>query len=235
MKLPGLVRLLAEDDERGEPAIAHIARMIREAGHLPTTKRGRGASEMGVLEAANLLIAAHATDVPAKVSETVDTFRKLRQIPMRKSEGLSIDTSTWWKRASSCATFGDALEILIAQDDNDRDGICEAFNKSVGGNRPFDLVVFRAVRFAWPDLTASILINIANAEHFREGMPHDADLSGKRFEIRFGLTEADRIFSKDQKSAGRIHEVTVRDSVIRRLSAACALTPSEASDEEAAA
>lgn len=236
MKLPGLVRLLAEDDERGVPAIAHIARVIREAGHLPTTKRGRGASNMGVLEAANLLIAANATDVPSKVSETVDTFRKLRQVPKRKREGgFTIETSIWWKNLSACKMFGEALEFFIAQDEKGRADVCKAFNKSADTGRPYDLLVFRAVRFSWPEATASILLNIANAEHFRDGLPPDADLSGKRFEIHFALTEADRLFLEDQRPSGRIHEVTVRDSVIRRLSEACAAASTEAPDKEAVA
>lgn len=236
MKLPALVRLMAEDDERGEAALKYIARVIREAGHMPTTKRGSGASDMGVQEVANFLIAANATDVPSRLSEVVNTFRKLRQVPTRKSEGgISIESSKWWKTLCACTTFGEALEFLIAQNEKDREDVCQAFNLSLGASRPYELLIFRAVRFGWPEATASILLNVANAEHFRDGLPPDADLSGKRFEIRFALTEADRLFLEDQKPSGRIHEVTVRDSVIRRLSDACAAASTEAPDKEAVA
>ncbi|AWN43433.1 hypothetical protein [Methylobacterium durans] len=236
MKLPGLVKLLAEGDERGEAAIAHIARIIREAGHLPTTKRGRGASDMGVLEAANLLIAANATDVPAKVSEAVETFRNLRQIPVRKNEGgFDIRASKGWKKILVCKTFGEALEALFSINQRDIDDICETFNKVIGANKPLDLIVFRSVRFVWPDCAASVMLNIANADSLRDGFRRDADLSGKRIELQFGLTEADRLFLEEQKPSGRIHEVTVRDAVIRRLAEACAAMSGEAIEGEVAA
>lgn len=234
MKLPGLVRLLAEDDERGEPAIAHIARVIREAGHLPTTKRGRGASDMGVLEAANLLIAAHATDVPNKVSETVETFRKLHPLPTRERHGMHLSRSPWWSRLAQ-SSFGDALESLFAQSDADRSGLCKIYYDYTGETTQSEYIIFRSVRFSWPEPAATISLTFASVRDATERPRPDYDLNGPRIEMQFGLTEADRLFLKDQKPPGRIHEVTVRDSVIRRLSEACAAASAEASDKEAVA
>jgi hypothetical protein len=48
----------AECDDRDRTTREHIARVICEAGHMPTTRQGSDAAEMEFREAANLLIGA---------------------------------------------------------------------------------------------------------------------------------------------------------------------------------
>ncbi|SCW34305.1 hypothetical protein [Ancylobacter rudongensis] len=55
-KLPALVDALAKHDPRGLSTVKNYARIVREAGLLPTTKRGNGASDMGEGEVAKLLL-----------------------------------------------------------------------------------------------------------------------------------------------------------------------------------
>lgn len=57
VKLPGLVSALAMVDGRPEAAIGHVARQLREGGHIPGGKRGHGGPTMGFGEAAKLLVA----------------------------------------------------------------------------------------------------------------------------------------------------------------------------------
>src|SRR5215213_6306434 len=58
--------------------IDHIARVIREADYIPTTKRGSGAAEMTAQEAVNLLLAANGADTPSDGPAAIDRFRSLR-------------------------------------------------------------------------------------------------------------------------------------------------------------
>lgn len=121
-KLPALVSALAECDERDRATLDHIARVIREAGLIPTTKRGGGASEMTVREAANLLIAANASESPKEAAMAVAHYRSL--------EGQDISPGVYdekdgvytrrdheeggiFARITEAANFGEALETLI--------------------------------------------------------------------------------------------------------------------------
>ena len=80
-RLPALIDAFAACDERDRGTIEHFARVIREAGHLPTTKRGVGAAEMGPTEAAMLMIAINASDAPRSAPEAVQAFRQLPWTP----------------------------------------------------------------------------------------------------------------------------------------------------------
>lgn len=55
-RLPALIDALATCDERPRGAIDHVARTLREAGLIQTTKRGRGAAEMTARDAAALVL-----------------------------------------------------------------------------------------------------------------------------------------------------------------------------------
>lgn len=76
-RLPALVRTFAEFDDRDLVTVEQFARVIREAGHLPTTKRGAGAAEMGSLEAAKLFIALNGSDSPKNAIEAIERFYDL--------------------------------------------------------------------------------------------------------------------------------------------------------------
>lgn len=110
MKLPALVKALAEVDEREEATLNHVARLIREAGHLPTTKRGPGSANMGPREMANLLIAANGTDLPRNAPNAVTQFRSLS---VREWAG-TLCGSDYLAGLAEAPTFGEALDLLIA-------------------------------------------------------------------------------------------------------------------------
>ncbi len=108
-KLPALVSALAECDDRDRSTLDHIARVIREAGLIPTTKRGSGASDMTVREAANLLIGASTAEHPKSAAMVVPLYRSLigqNLSPNDEQRGV-------FARISEARTFGDALETLI--------------------------------------------------------------------------------------------------------------------------
>ena len=75
-KLPALVAAIAKHDPRGEVVVANYARTIREAGLIPTTKRGAGASEMTPTEGCNLLLALSEVGNARKAPETVRLLRE---------------------------------------------------------------------------------------------------------------------------------------------------------------
>lgn len=70
-KLPQLVSAIADNDERPKEALEWIARVIREGGELPTTKRGSGASDMSFVEAAKLLIGASVAEAQPKAAASM--------------------------------------------------------------------------------------------------------------------------------------------------------------------
>ncbi|WP_281805363.1 hypothetical protein [Methylocystis echinoides] len=115
-KLPALVDAIAEVDGRDRATIDHVARVIREAGYIPTTKRGSGASEMTAREAANLLLALKGADAPKDGPLAIDRFRSLRQEETPHSgvnyEGFS-QLPIAIKNVAEARTFGEALEALI--------------------------------------------------------------------------------------------------------------------------
>ncbi|MBY6262236.1 hypothetical protein EI613_09955 [Azospirillum sp. 412522] len=76
-RLPALVTALAKFDGRDRAALEHVARAIREAGYIPTTKRGVGAANMTAREAVNLLLAVNGADSVKDAPLAVDRFRSL--------------------------------------------------------------------------------------------------------------------------------------------------------------
>ena len=110
-KLPALVTALAEVDGRDHATIDYYARVIREAGYIPTTKRGSGAAEMTAREAANLLIALCGTDSPKDAPLAIDRFRTLvRDYGWTRPKGTELPGL---QAAAESTTFGEALEHLI--------------------------------------------------------------------------------------------------------------------------
>lgn len=110
-KLPALVSALAEVDGREQKTIEHTARVIREAGYIPTTKRGSGAAEMTSREAVNLLLALNGADAPIDAPLAIDRFRSLELydcVGGEKSDALEA-----LRAISAVKTFGEALEVLI--------------------------------------------------------------------------------------------------------------------------
>lgn len=119
-KLPALVTALAEVDGRDRKSVEHIGRTIREAGYIPTGKRGSGASEMTAREAANFLIALNGADTPKDGPLAIDRFRSLRQFYGGASKDFRAYVDSFegqpeaMQDVADCRTFGEALESLVA-------------------------------------------------------------------------------------------------------------------------
>ncbi len=109
VRLPALITEYAKLDGRPRSAIAWYARLAREAGKLPTTKRGRGAAHMAVREAVNLILACNGADDPKEGANAVDRLRPY--------EGLSYDMDELeddeMREIGMQPTLGEALEVLI--------------------------------------------------------------------------------------------------------------------------
>ena len=76
---PSLITAYSRSDGRDFTAIQHFARTIREAGLIPTTKRGRGAAPVTEREAVNLLLAANGADSAPDAPRAVRRIRMFRQ------------------------------------------------------------------------------------------------------------------------------------------------------------
>jgi hypothetical protein len=118
-KLPALVSALSEVDGRDRKSVEHIGRTIREAGYIPTGKRGSGAADMTPREAANFIIALNGADTPKDGPIAIDRFRSLRQYYKGTSKDFReyVDSFEGQPEAmqdvADSRTFGEALDALI--------------------------------------------------------------------------------------------------------------------------
>ncbi len=107
--LPALVKAITEVDGRDHKTIEHTARLIREAGYIPTGKRGGGAAEMDFIAAANLLIGLNGADSPKDAEWAIGVIRFLRGRGFSDNESLP----DIFREVGSADTFGEALALLI--------------------------------------------------------------------------------------------------------------------------
>jgi hypothetical protein len=120
MRLPGLISIFAEVDGRDHATIAHAARVIREAGFIPTAKRGVGAAEMTVKEAVNLFLALNGGDLPKDGPRAIKLFRSLRKTYALSSPKKIAEVPVL-KAITNESAFGDALEAAITRMNEVRD------------------------------------------------------------------------------------------------------------------
>ena len=111
VRLPALITEYARLDGRPRSTIAWYARLAREAGKLPTTKRGLGAAHMGIREAVNLILACNGVEDPKQGADAVDRIRSYKGFPYDFDfEELEDDGM---REIGLEPTFGKALEELI--------------------------------------------------------------------------------------------------------------------------
>ena len=131
-RLPALLDKYQKLDGRDYSVLQNLARTIREAGFIPTTKRGSGASLMSEREVVNLILGVNGSDTAMDAPEAV---RRLRGLEPYEAEipgfDYGIDKNGWQNpeaitealhrlRASMWAPlidlrlrFGDACEWLV--------------------------------------------------------------------------------------------------------------------------
>ncbi|WP_293827630.1 hypothetical protein [uncultured Brevundimonas sp.] len=91
--LPTLVDALAAVDGRGRGVIDHMAREIREAGLIQTTKRGRGSAEMTSLDAAHLILGVYGSDGRGTAAAAAGVFGGLTTFEWPLPPDLPHDVS----------------------------------------------------------------------------------------------------------------------------------------------
>jgi len=113
-RLPALIRAIAQHDRRGEKTIAHIARQVRDAGLIASTKRGVGASVMSFADAATLLLAVCGDNSPQGAVTAVHNLRALQPLPWDDNDRMKredLAEPLWFLRESM--GFAGAVERLI--------------------------------------------------------------------------------------------------------------------------
>ncbi len=107
-RLQPTVELIARFDGRPVATLASYGARLREAGLLPETQRGAGASHLDPEHAAALLIATLGTDSPSEGPEAVRVYRSLaaRPTPGRASAPAML-------AALAALPFGEAVATMI--------------------------------------------------------------------------------------------------------------------------
>lgn len=114
-RLPALIDALALHDRRGRPTIAHIARQVRDAGLIASTKRGAGALVMTFAEAATLLLATCGDSSPQGAVAAVHNLRSLVAHPDDPNRDMQReDMPAWMDFLREKVSFAEAVERLIA-------------------------------------------------------------------------------------------------------------------------
>lgn len=78
-RLPALVDALVAVDGRERVVVDNIARAVREAGFIQTTKRGRGAADMTCDDAAALLVGLYGSAGMIDAPRVVEAFTQARR------------------------------------------------------------------------------------------------------------------------------------------------------------
>ena len=109
-RLPELCAALAKVDGRDAAAIGRIARVVREAGLITTTKRGVGAADMTAADAANLIIALEGCEAAKDAVAAVRRFRAAKRLRFKSSPTLKFEP---YRSIDAATNFGEALEMSI--------------------------------------------------------------------------------------------------------------------------
>src|SRR5215470_2842768 len=104
--LTELVHAVAEAEGMDSATVALIARYAREAGFIQKKGRGPSAAQMGVSDAANLLIAVNASAAALDAPLVIPVYRDLVT-----TKWLRVDDKPFPETQGS---FGEALELIIA-------------------------------------------------------------------------------------------------------------------------
>lgn len=113
-RLPALVDALAAVDGRERGVLDHMAREIREAGLIQTTKRGRGSAEMSSLDAAHLLLGVYGSNGRGTAAEAASIFGSLQVLHLPNETSSPIETWPTEVWSAQCRrTLADAIAVII--------------------------------------------------------------------------------------------------------------------------
>lgn len=108
--LPTLVDALAAVDGRGRGVIDHMAREIREAGMIQTTKRGRGSAEMTSLDAAHLILGVYGSDGRGTAAAAAGVFGGLVTFKLPLPDGLPRDVTAIQRQPNLATAVAAVIE-----------------------------------------------------------------------------------------------------------------------------
>lgn len=108
--LPKMLEFIQPFDGRDEGTLLQFGRVLREAGYIPAGKRGKGAPNMGLEHAANLLLGTYGAASPKDGPKAV---ANLRTLEANGFEGNFHGGCEVLRDIMEKATFGEALEELI--------------------------------------------------------------------------------------------------------------------------
>jgi hypothetical protein len=114
-RLPALVDALDLNDPRGKPTIAHIARLVRSAGLIESTKRGAGGTDMTFADATTLLLAACGDPSPQNAVDSVKNLRSLRPSPSEPPARQGrVELPTELRFLEEGQSFAKTIELMIS-------------------------------------------------------------------------------------------------------------------------
>ncbi|MGR3478026.1 MAG: hypothetical protein ACU0EX_10870 [Sulfitobacter sp.] len=109
--LPKMLELIQPFDGRDEGTLLQFGRVLREAGYIPAGKRGKGAPDLGLEHAANLLLGTYGAASPKDGPKAVANLRTLE--PWGGVEGHFHEKCEVFQDIMEKETFGEAIEELI--------------------------------------------------------------------------------------------------------------------------
>lgn len=164
-RLPALVDVIADIDDRPRGAIDFVARAVREAGFIQTTKRGRGAAEMTEADAAALLLGCYGSREPTQAVETLQGFAELGRAKTRKR---AAPAPSWLTGLMKAKTAFDAVAAAIE--------VAPVIERQA---ERFDI----SVKLSRPWLGVIVSARGSSAD-FRQGFTIDAEFIRKTHDLR---------------------------------------------------
>lgn len=160
-RLPALIDALTHADGRPRRAVDHVAREVREAGLIQTTKRGRGAAEMTTLDAAYLILGLYGAANPADAAEAAEELAAYVNVARRKVPAPLRPIKTAPDLVHALAALIE-LAPLIAPATRDTDAMLEASIYQPADAWPAGYTVH--MTFTRPDRGPTMRLVYADAE-----------------------------------------------------------------------
>lgn len=200
--LSELVEAIAEAEGMDSATVALMARYAREAGFIQKKGRGPSAAQMGVTDAANLLIAVNASRAARDAAVVIPLYRNLITVEYVRTPEKEVPKHHVF--------FGDVLEMIIQsaidgklpdtfRPQNLSTKVCDAFQQGIAS---------LSIRFTTPRFEGKIVIG----ERFDEKDVTGAVGMYLQFVPR--ITKQSRELYQKLKASDRSDETEIGDRTI---------------------
>jgi len=160
-RLPALIDAFAACDPRGRATVVHVARVIREAGLIQTTKRGRGAAEMTEHDAVALLMGLNCSENIQDAPKAVLMFSELAPVQAAKGGSVPpvllpvVKAPTLYSALEALLIAAPQIDAMLANSEE----LHRKTPKAIRGNvAEFGYEFWSRATFHLPDPTASIAV-----------------------------------------------------------------------------